>query len=180
MEGTGESPTKHRRRRVWLTLAAQAAFFWGLWLLLAGKLEPAELVAGAVAATLASAASLLVRSRRLAPAEVRLRWVRYAPLLPKAIVMGTGRVFLVLLRQVTRRGRSHRAPSRLQTTTFELDGAPQEIAARRALAIAYTNTSPDLVVVDITGEPPGRGEMLYHRMDDEGVPEIARRLGARG
>ena len=99
-----------KRRRAVQT-PAQRIVFWlswwaiayGLWLLLVFKTEPAEFVAGALAAALAATGAELVRSRGYAPFAPDLAWSRGVLRLPKEVVVDTWRIALLLVRHFVRR-----------------------------------------------------------------------------
>jgi hypothetical protein len=75
---------------------------YGLWVLLVFKTEPAELVAGALAAAFAATGAELVRSRGYAPFAPDLAWSRGVLRLPREIVVDTWRMTLLLVRHFVR------------------------------------------------------------------------------
>jgi Na+/H+ ion antiporter subunit len=78
------------------------ALAYGLWLLLVFKTEPAEFVAGALAAALAATGAELVRSRGYAPFAPDLAWSRSLLRLPKEVVVDTWRIAMLLVRHFVR------------------------------------------------------------------------------
>jgi fatty acid desaturase len=100
---------ERKRRRAVQTPAQRIAFWLGwwalcfaLWVLLVFKTEPAELVAGALAAAFAATGAELVRSRGYAPFAPELAWSRELLRLPREVVMDTWRMGLLLVRHFVR------------------------------------------------------------------------------
>jgi hypothetical protein len=75
---------KARRARFWLVCWALSL---GLWMLLVFKTEPAEVVAGAVAAAFAATAAELLRSHAYAPFSPEARWLRKLGRLPREVIV---------------------------------------------------------------------------------------------
>lgn len=105
----GGSPIGRPREPAVQTPAARIAFWLGwwafcfvLWMLLVFKTEPAEIVAGALAAAWAATGAELVRSHGYAPFAPRLEWSRRLLRLPREVVVDTGRMGLLLVRHFTR------------------------------------------------------------------------------
>jgi Na+/H+ ion antiporter subunit len=91
--------TPAQRIAFWLGWWALA---YGLWVLLVFKTEPAEFVAGALAAALAATGAELVRSRGYAPFAPDLAWSRSLVRLPKEVVVDTWRIAMLLVRHFVR------------------------------------------------------------------------------
>jgi hypothetical protein len=91
--------TPAQRIAFWLSWWALAC---ALWVLLVFKTEPAELVAGALAAALAATGAELVRSRGYAPFAPDLAWSRSLLRLPKEVVVDTWRIAMLLVRHFVR------------------------------------------------------------------------------
>jgi multisubunit Na+/H+ antiporter MnhE subunit len=91
--------TPAQRIAFWLGWWALA---YGLWVLLVFKTEPAEFVAGALAAALAATGAELVRSRGYAPFAPDLAWSRSLLRLPKEVVVDTWRIAMLLVRHFLR------------------------------------------------------------------------------
>ena len=75
---------------------------FALWVLLVFKTEPAEFVAGALAAAFAATGAELVRSRGYAPFVPELAWSRGLLRLPREVVMDTWRMGMLLVRHFVR------------------------------------------------------------------------------
>jgi multisubunit Na+/H+ antiporter MnhE subunit len=91
---------RHRALRFWLV-------WWvvcmGLWMLLVFNTQPAEIVLGAVAAALAATGATLVRSRGYIPFSPDLRWSRALLGLPRAVLVDTWRLTMLLVARFLRR-----------------------------------------------------------------------------
>jgi hypothetical protein len=144
-----------------------AIALWCLWLALVGTLDAADLVAGAVAATIGATAIALVRSERIVRFRPRLRWFLPVWRLPLRAVPEFGLVtvalgrHLVLRRRIT--GRFREIP--LPTTAEDARGA-----GRRALMTAIASFTPNAYVVGIDLD---RGTALVHEL----VPSRAEPAG---
>jgi hypothetical protein len=67
-----------------------------LWMLLVFNTQPAEIALGAVAAALAATGAELVRSRGYVPFAPDLRWSRALLRLPRAVLVDTWRMTMLL------------------------------------------------------------------------------------
>jgi multisubunit Na+/H+ antiporter MnhE subunit len=81
-------------RRFWL---AWWAICMGLWMLLVFNTQAAEIVLGAIAAAVAATGAELVRSRGYVPFSPDLRWSRALLGLPRAVVVDTWRMAMLLV-----------------------------------------------------------------------------------
>jgi multisubunit Na+/H+ antiporter MnhE subunit len=84
---------KHRALRFWL---AWWAICMGLWMLLVFNTQTAEIALGAAAAALAATGAALVRSRGYVPFSPDLRWSRALLRLPRAVLIDTWRLTVLL------------------------------------------------------------------------------------
>jgi multisubunit Na+/H+ antiporter MnhE subunit len=161
------------KSRAWAWL-----FFWAiafaLWHLYAGKIGAHEAIAGAIGATVTAFASMVVLEKHIAPARAQFRSLAQAWRLPKYVVVGTWEIVSVLARQIFR---GEQAPSLFFTVPFDAQGDDDESALRRALAVAYTCATPNFVILGIDRR---RGLLVFHQLRESAVPEMTRRLGARG
>jgi multisubunit Na+/H+ antiporter MnhE subunit len=150
------------------------AVWFGAWLLLVEKLDPAELVVGAICATIAAVASELAWGTHLNRFSGNVRALLQAWHLPWLMLSGTWEIFKVLFRHLFTR---HKADSLMLAVDFDA-GAPDDAndAMRRALAVGYTTMTPNFVVIGID---QAKGRMLYHQLARSEVPKMARNLGAR-
>jgi hypothetical protein len=146
--------TERRRRRAVQTPAQRIAFWlgwwavaYGLWLLFVFKTEPAELVAGAVAAAFAATGAELVRSRGYAPFAPELAWTRGVLRLPREVVMDTWRMAMLLVRHFVR-GEPVEGCLRIVHFQAGPEDDPRE-QARRTVAEWLGCVSPNTYVIGI-------------------------------
>jgi hypothetical protein len=116
-------------------------------MLLVFKTEPAEIVAGAVAAAFAATGAELVRSRGYAPFMPRLEWSRELLRLPREVVMDTWRMTLLLARHFTR-GEPIKGCFRIVHFAAGARDDPHA-QARRAVAEWLGSVSPNTYVLGI-------------------------------
>jgi multisubunit Na+/H+ antiporter MnhE subunit len=150
--------------------AVTAVWFWLLWLALAGSWAGWEMAAAAVAAALAAAGSERLRRSGYAPFAPRLRWLALALRLPGAVAASSLQLAWAALRQPP-------PAARLVQVDFAQDESGGRAAARRALAVAYTNVSPTSVVIRM--EPAaesGRERIFVHQLPVGEVPAVIRKL----
>ena len=115
-----------------------------LYLLLVFKTEPAEFVAGALAAALAATGATLVRERGDIRFSPGVGWLRMLPALAAEVVTGTVR----LVPLVWRAARGERIRGRMRAIRFTGAGATdQESATRRALEKFLGSVAPNSFVV---------------------------------
>jgi hypothetical protein len=142
-------------------------------LLYVGKIAPDELLFAAAGSAVSATASTIVLEKHIAP--LRAQWQALAQIwrVPKSIVTGTWEILAVLARQIFL---GKPAESLFFGVPFEVGGDDDESSFRRALAIAYTNATPNFVIVGIDRE---RGLLVYHQVRAGRIPEMTKRLGAR-
>jgi multisubunit Na+/H+ antiporter MnhE subunit len=121
-----------------------------LWMLLVFKTEPAEVVAGALAAAFAATAAELVRSRGYAPFAPRLEWSRALLRLPREVAHDTWRMTLLLVRHFTR-GERIEGSFRIVQIPASARGDPHA-QARRAVAEWLSSVSPNTYVLGVHEE----------------------------
>lgn len=151
------------------------AFLLLLWHVFEGRFALDVLLYGVVACSLTLVATHVVLRQRLSPLRTQFCFLGQAWRLPKLIVTGTWEVLAVLARQVLLR---RPADSLLYSVPFDAgDDHDDDSAFRRALAIAYTTATPNFVIVGIDRE---KGLLVYHQIQKSEVPEMTKRLGAKG
>ena len=139
-----------------------------LWMLLVYKTEPAEIVAGAVAAALAATGAELVRLRGYAPFSPELRWGRGLVRLPRDVLVDTWRMLRLL---VLHFARGQPVGGRFRTVHFEAcAGREPRKQARRAVATWLGGVSPNTYVL---GFDERRDAAVVHQLvPSETLPEI--------
>lgn len=134
----------------------------GLWLLLVSTLARAELLLGLVAAAVGATAQELVNAQDLVRFRLRARWLRDLRLLPGQVLVDSGRLAVVLWRQLVR---GEPATGAFRTVPFPatgpVGGGDAEENALRALVTTAVSLSPGTYVVGIEG---GEGVMVVHQL----------------
>ncbi len=144
---------------------------WVIWLGYTNNSGAREMIAGAVAASVATAAAVVFSAQ--GHVRFRFRWRDLAQVvyLPWYALDGTWEVLKTLARQLfTRRG----APSFMATVQFDTGGDDPISAGRRALAVTYTTATPNSIVLGIVHE---QRLMLYHQILPGKVLAMTRHLG---
>jgi multisubunit Na+/H+ antiporter MnhE subunit len=143
-------------RQVETWIASWASLF-GLYLLLTGKLDWAEFIAGAVAAGLGvTGASTVAVAGRL-HFRPRLGWLRHAVGLPRRVLADCAIVAAALYSAIMRRC----VPGSFRTIPFDPGDDSGESAARRALVAIGVSIAPNTFVVAIDRE---HRQMLVHEL----------------
>src|SRR2546422_509849 len=122
--------------------AVSFALSSGAWILFVGKIGWNELLAGGTASALAATAAHIVWAQHVAGFRGNLGWLLQMWRLPIYAVTGTGEIFAVLFRQLLG---GKPAASLILAVPFDIGGDDDESAARRALAIAYTTSTPNFI-----------------------------------
>jgi multisubunit Na+/H+ antiporter MnhE subunit len=154
--GTEEADTTFKTRALlWLS-------WWGVffvfYMLLAGVLVRAELIAGAVLAAVAASVAELVRVQDARQFRPRLRWILRAYRLPPAILADCGHLFRALWRHLMR-GEEVRGAFR--AFQHPVSGQGPRAAGRRALLNAAISITPNTYVVGIDED---REIVLVHQL----------------
>jgi len=128
-------------RRAAIALVTWALLF-GVWMLLVDNDSRPEVIAGAVAAALAAAASELVRAQRIAEVRVRTRWLARAwrPLarIPLDVVIVLGALV-----------HPRKARGSFRALRFRSAGDDPEAGAARALTEVLGSLAPNTYVVGV-------------------------------
>ena len=151
---------------------AEWAVLFGMWMLFAATVKVQEVVLGAVASFVATAAVTVVKAAnfaRFAPywAELAQAWR-----IPGYIITDTSKILVVLIRHLL----GQPAGSFIRSVNFDAGGGDPHSAGRRALAIILTSLPPNSVVFGIQREP---GKTIFHQIQRSGVPAMTQRLGAK-
>ncbi|HWG46818.1 MAG TPA: Na+/H+ antiporter subunit E [Gemmataceae bacterium] len=134
------------------------------YLLLAGSLQWAELVAGTVLAGLAALAVTAARTAGHLHFAPRLRWLAQLRRLPGRILADYGIVGAALWRTIIRRQRIEGA---FRTIPFDAGDDDPVSAARRALVTVGACLAPNTYVVAIDFQ---RGSLLVHQLIPSAQP----------
>jgi hypothetical protein len=134
------------------------------YLLLAGSLQGAELVAAIVLAGLAALAMTAARKAGHLHFEPRLRWLALLGRLPGRVFADCGLVGAALWRALVRR---QTIEGVFRTLPFDAGGDDPVSAARRALVTAGVCLAPNTYVVAIDFR---RGFLLVHQLIPSAQP----------
>ena len=143
------------------------------WFLLVGRLGTDEAWAAIPGSLLAALATWVVLEQHVVGFSDRAGHLLEAWRLPGYMITGSVEIFRVLLRQLF--GRKP-ADSLLLAVPYEALGDDPGDAAKRALAIAYTTSTPNFIVLGIDKEG---GTLVFHQIERGPVLEVLKRLGAR-
>lgn len=164
-----------KRRRAVQTPAQRMAFWFGwwaicyaLWVLLVFKTEPAEFVAGALAAALAATGAELVRARGYAPSPPRLAWSRGLIRLPRDVIMDTWRMTALLVRSLIGR-EPIKGHFRIVSYRAGSEDDPRA-EARRTVAVWLGTISPNTYVIGVDEEH--HVVVLHQLIRDDQPPEL--------
>jgi hypothetical protein len=146
---------------------------YGLWFLYVGHLAADEAGFAAAGAAVTASASKIVFEKHVAPMRAQWRAVAQAWRLPKYMLVGAWEILAVLARQVFR---GEAAESLLFSVPFDAGGDDDESAFRRALAISYTCSTPNFVIIGIDRE---HQRLVYHQIKRSEVPRMTKNLGAK-
>ncbi len=154
-----------------VTASAGALFL--LWLLLTGSGKASELILGVVT-TLCAAVVLasLLNTRKLV-VHLQLRDLALCWRVPGDILRDCYLVTKVLCKDLAG---VERAGSFYRACGFQSGKRNPLRLGRGALAVMYSTMSPNMLVIGID---PDQSLMIFHQLQREVVPEVARRLGAQ-
>jgi multisubunit Na+/H+ antiporter MnhE subunit len=154
-----------RRGAFWLVWWA---ICMGLWMLLVFNTQPAEIVAGAVAAAFAATGAELVRSRGYAPFALDVRWLRALLPLPRSVIVDTWRLARLLARHFLR---GEPIEGRFRIVHFPC-GPPDDARDQARLAVAQWigGVSPNSYVIGIDER---RNVAVVHQLiHDQRTPDL--------
>ena len=153
--------------------AVSFALSFGAWILFVGKIGWNELLAGGMASGLAATAARIVWAQHIAGFRGNLGWLLEMWRLPIYAVTGTAEIFAVLFRQLFG---GKPAESLVLAVPFDAGGDDDESAARRALAVAYTTSTPNFIVIGVDMK---RRQLVYHQIERSPILQITKDLGAK-
>jgi multisubunit Na+/H+ antiporter MnhE subunit len=156
-----ERPRHPGAVRAWLIWWALLA---GLWLALVDTVLVPELVAGAVAATIAATGAGIVRRQRRLLLRPRAAWIRSAGRPLRRTVADLVPLARALWRRGIRREHDHGA---LAEVPYAAVGDTPDAAAHRVFTQALGSLAPNTIVVDVDRD---RGVLLVHQLVPTGDP----------
>ncbi len=145
----------------------------GLWILFVGTIHPHELIVGLACSIATILFTVFVCRFRSSELEFRPRDVMQCWRIPWYIVSDVYEITLVLARDLL-----HLEPAKSLYRVCGFDTSAHDTlrAARTVLAIAYTTTSPNFIVI---GVDPAQSRMLFHQIESSSVPKMTQALGAK-
>jgi multisubunit Na+/H+ antiporter MnhE subunit len=156
-----------------LLVAGAFALAFVTWFLLVGRLGTDELWGAIPGSLLAALATWVVFEQHVVGFSDRAGHLLEAWRLPGYMITGTLEIFRVLLRQLFA---GKPASSLLLAVPYDALGDDPGDAAKRALAIAYTTSTPNFIVLGIDHR---RGTLVFHQIERGPIMEMLKRLGAR-
>src|SRR5256714_5941940 len=143
------------------------------WFLLVGRLGTDEAWAAIPGSLLAAIATWVVLEQHVVGFSDRAGYLLEAWRLPGYMITGSIEIFRVLLRQLFA---GKPAASLLLAVPYDALGDDPGDAAKRALAIAYTTSTPNFIVLGIDHR---RGMLVFHQIERGPILAMLKRLGAR-
>ncbi len=165
------SPRGKERRFTWKLPSSLFVICCVLWLVLVGSLHRDELLMGIVLSILATAFLAFVHSREGLELELCAADLLQCVWIPWYVVSGLVEILIVFVKDV---GGIQPAKSLYLISGFRALHSPRGIV-RRALAVVYTNATPNFIVLSIA---PENSRMLYHALETSSMPRMTRNLGA--
>ncbi len=143
------------------------------WILLVAGLKRDEMIVGGLS-VLASVLFLqLVYRAEDQRLDIRLNDLIQAWRIPWYILTGSWEITLILLKDLTG---IKRASSFYRVSGFKTGKYGPLLVARRVLAIAFTTTAPNFIIIGIDYE---QSRMLFHQLERSSVPKMTQALGAQ-
>ena len=144
-----------------------------LWIGFVATTNPHELLVG-VFASVASVAFALFVCRAsgtrltLLPRDLAQSWR-----VPWYMLSGSVEITLVLLKDLL-----HLSPAKdlFRVCGFDASNHDPVRGARTVMAVAFTTTAPNFIVVDVD---PAQSRMLFHQIERSSVPRMTQALGAK-
>jgi hypothetical protein len=143
------------------------------WIGLVGSTQPHELMVDAGVVTLLTLFAIsLLRSERL-ELTFQLHDLLQCWRIPWYVVSGCWEITLLFLRDLLS---GKRTGSYYRACSFRTNRRDPLLLARGILAVAYTTTAPNFIVIGID---TGQRQMLFHQIERSSVPKMTQSLGAQ-
>jgi multisubunit Na+/H+ antiporter MnhE subunit len=163
----------HRPSRHPLLVGLTIVLTPGLWILFVGTSNPHELLVGLACSVATILFTLFVCRFSSSELEFRSRDLMQGWRIPWYIVSGVYEITLVLAKDLLQ---LEPAKSLYRVCGFDTSAHDPVRAARTVLAIAYTTTAPNFIVI---GVDPAQSRMLFHQIESSSVPKMTQALGAK-
>lgn len=153
-------------------LTGAAVLVYGLWYTFTASSKAHELLVGAAATALSVA--FLAQMLRTETLNMELRGRDLVQLwrIPWYILSGCWEITWLLLKDLA----GKRAGSYYRDCGFEASRHNPTLIGRSALAVAYTTTAPNFIVIGID---PKQSLMVFHQLDRSTIPKMTKALGAK-
>ena len=145
-----------------------------LWIGFVSTTNPHELEVGFAACAATVVFSLFVCRCSRTELTLHVSDVAQAWRIPWYMVSGVYEITLLLLKDLFR---SVPVGNLFRVCAFDSSRHNPVRMARGVMAVAYTTTAPNFIVVDID---PSQSRMLFHQIGRSSVPKMTKALGARG
>jgi hypothetical protein len=144
-----------------------------LWVALVATTNPHEMFVGLWASAATVFFTLVICRSGGIPVKLRLRDLAQCWRIPWYVLSGVWEITMVLLKDLLRL-----APAKNLYRVCGFDSSTRDPLriARTVLAVAYTTTAPNFIVVDVD---PSQSRMLFHQIERSSVPIMTRKLGAK-
>jgi multisubunit Na+/H+ antiporter MnhE subunit len=163
----------HRQSRHPLLVGLTIVLTPGLWILFVGTSNPHELMVGLACSVATIVFTLFVCRFSSSELEFRPRDLMQGWRIPWYIVSGVYEITLVLAKDLLQ---LEPAKSLYRVCGFDTSAHDPVRAARTVLAVAYTTTAPNFIVI---GVDPAQSRMLFHQIESSSVPKMTQALGAK-
>ena len=145
-----------------------------LWVAFVATFNPHELLVGVAVCAATVLFSVIVGRSSEVQVELRPRDLAQAWRIPWYIVSGVTEITLVLFKDLLGIAR---AKSLFRVCGFDSSTHDPVRIARTVLAVAYTTSAPNFIVVGID---PAQSRMLFHQIEASPVQKMGKALGAKG
>ena len=154
-------------------LAVSVVIMAAEWILLVAGLKRDEMIVGAI--SVFASALFLQLVYRAAPQrlDIRLKDLAACWRIPWYILTGSWEIIVILFKDLLG---VKRAGSFYRVSGFKTGKYDPLLAARRVLAIAFTTTAPNFIIIGIDYE---QSRMLFHHLERSSVPRMTQELGGQ-
>lgn len=142
------------------------------WILLVACTKRDEMIVGALSVSASALFLQLVYRAEDQKLDIRLKDLAACWRIPWYILTGAWEITLILLKDLFY---IKRASSFYRVSGFKTAKYDPLLAARRVLAIAFTTTAPNFIIIGIDYE---QSRMLFHQIQRSSIPKMTQELGA--
>ncbi len=142
------------------------------WILLVAGTRRDEMIVGALCVIAAALFLQLVYRAEDQKLDIRLKDLAACWRIPWYILTGSWEITFILIKDLLG---IKRASSFYRVSGFKTGKYDPLLAARRVLAIAFTTTAPNFIIIGIDYE---QSRMLFHQLQRSSIPKMTQELGA--